>query len=74
MPFFTISHCGTDLKGKTITSEGSNFIIVVVGDLRGEEKLVGNGLEARITFEDGGVDVPASGQQDSGHLLVPGLL
>ena len=58
------------MKGKTVTSVGNNFIIIIVGDLRGTEKLVGNGLEAQIFFEDGGVDVPeqaAAGEPGMAH-------
>lgn len=72
-------YCGTELKGKTITSVGGDFVIVIVGDIRGSEKLEGSGLEADIEFEDGAEEVEeedGGGGGDEGGLggLVSGLM
>ncbi|KAI1278493.1 Blastula protease 10 [Halotydeus destructor] len=42
--------CGDELKGKQITSESQDFVIVIVPDFRYKENLVGKGLQAKITF------------------------
>lgn len=55
------------MKGKTVTSVGSNFIIVIVGDIRGSEKLQGAGLEATIEFKDGAEEVDDGGGGDGGE-------